>query len=494
MAVRAPDFRPELDWINTAGHPQTLADFRGRVLVLDFWTAGCINCQHMIPELEEVERLFPEEVVVVGVHAGKFIHERDTANVARACERLGITHPVVNDRQFRTWREYAVGAWPTLVIVSPTGYVLAEHRGEIEAERLAAGLERVVAQARETGTLEPRWSLPAGHPARLPEPGPLRFPAKVLAADDGRVFVADTGNHRIVELRLDDGDRARVVRVIGSGEARWEDGAEDAAAFHSPHGMALVDATLYVADTGNHLVRAVALETGEVRTVAGTGWQARPRDPDGPARDTSLNSPWALLPHDGALLVAMAGSHQIWRVEDRGRAEAFCGSGAEGLHDGTRAEAALAQPSALAGDGRHLWWADAEASAVRVLGPDGRTDTVVGTGLFDFGDRDGHGDAVRLQHPQGLAWWAREGALLVADTYNGRIRRLDPATRQVRTLAGAGEPGFADGDGEEARFWEPGGIAVLPGGEVALVADTNNHAVRRVALATGRVTTLRLEE
>ncbi len=133
MAVRAPDFRPELEWINTGGRRLTLADFRGRLLILDFWTAGCINCIHMIPELAEIERRFPDEVAIVGVHSGKFLSERETPNIARACERLGVHHPVVNDRQFRTWREYAVRAWPTLVLVSPDGYVLATQAGEVTA-------------------------------------------------------------------------------------------------------------------------------------------------------------------------------------------------------------------------------------------------------------------------------------------------------------------------------------------------------------------------
>jgi thiol-disulfide isomerase/thioredoxin len=494
MAVRAPDFRTELDWANTGGRHLTLADFRGRVLVLDFWTYGCINCLHMIPELEELERLFPDEVAVVGVHSGKFTNERGTANISRACERLGVTHPVLNDRQFRTWREYAVGAWPTLVIVSPTGYVLAQHAGEIEAEQLAAAVEKIVVAAREQGALVPSYSLPSGHDEQEPHPGVLRFPAGVHAAEDGRVFVSDTGNHRVLEIALEGEDRGRVVRVIGTGDAGFLDGPADEAELRSPHGLALVGTTLYVADTGNHLVRAVDLERDEVATVAGTGWQARPVSPAGPARETALNSPWDLLWDGETLVVAMAGNHQLWRIGvDSAHAAPYVGSGAEELHDGPLAMAALAQPSALASDGRVLWWADPESSAIRRAGPGDETATLVGTGLFDFGDRDGVGEEARLQHPQGLAWWAEGGALLVADTYNHRIKRLDPATREVRSLAGSGEAGREDGEAEEARFWEPGGIAVLPGGEAALVADTNNHALRRISLETGRVTTVRLE-
>ncbi len=497
MAVRAPDFRPELEWIHTGGRRLSLADFRGRVLLLDFWTYGCINCLHLVPELQEVERLFPaDELAVVGVHSGKFINERETTNVARACERLGVRHPVLNDRQFRTWREYAVRAWPTLVVVSPDGYVLHTHAGEITAERLAGILRPVVEDARAAGKPGAAAPLPPEPRTSPPAPGVLRFPAKVHAAPDGRLFVADTGHHRVLEVDVAaDGLSGRVLRSFGSGRAGWADGPAGEAELRSPYGLALAGGTLYVADTENHLVRAVELSEGGVETVAGTGAQARRLQQGGPARATALNSPWDLLWEDGALYVAMAGPHQIWRIDPAaGHAAPYVGSGAEELYDASLAMAALAQPSGLATDGARIYFADAEASAVRWAVPDGGTGTVVGTGLFDFGDRDGAGDEARLQHAQGLAWWPAERALLVADTYNHRVKRVDPATREARAFAGSGHPGLADGPAELARFWEPGGIAVTPDGARAYVADTNNHALRTVDLRTGRVDTVRLRE
>jgi thiol-disulfide isomerase/thioredoxin len=497
MAVRAPDFRPELEWIHTGGRRLALADFRGRVLLLDFWTYGCINCQHLLPELHEVERRFPaEELAVVGVHSGKFINERDTANIARACERLGVRHPVVNDRQFRVWREYAVRAWPTLVVVSPDGYVLHTRAGEITADRLAELLRGVVEDARAAGKLRASAPLPAEPRTAPPAPGVLRFPAKVHAAPDGRLFVADTGHHRVLEVDVAaDGLSGRVLRTFGSGRAGWADGPAGEALFSSPHGLAAAEGTLYVADTANHLVRAVELRDGSVRTVAGTGVQARRIEAGGPARTTPLNSPWDLLWVDGALLVAMAGPHQLWRIDPAaGRAEVWAGSGAEELYDAPLAMAALAQPSGLATDGERVYFVDPEASAVRRAVPGGETGTLVGTGLFDFGDRDGTGDDARLQHAQGLAWWPAERALLVADTYNHRVKRVDPATREARAFAGTGAPGLADGPPDRAGFWEPGGIAVSPDGARAWVADTNNHALRTIDLRTGHVGTVRLSE
>jgi thiol-disulfide isomerase/thioredoxin len=229
MAVRAPDFRPRLEWIHTGGRRLSLADFRGRVLLLDFWTYGCINCLHLIPELHEVERLFPaDELAVVGVHSGKFINERDTASVARACERLGVRHPVANDRQFRTWREYAVRAWPTLVVVSPDGYVLHTRAGDEARLQHAQGLA---------------W-----------------WPA------ERALLVADTYNHRV--KRVDSATR-EARAFAGSGDPGLVDGPAELARFREPGGIAVApDGTrAYVADTNNHALRTVDLRTGRVDTV-----------------------------------------------------------------------------------------------------------------------------------------------------------------------------------------------------------------------------------
>ena len=496
MAVRAPDFRPELEWINTGGRQLTLADFRGRVLVLDFWTYGCINCIHMIPELAELERRFPGEVTVVGVHSGKFVNERESANIARACERLGVHHPVLNDRQFRTWREYAVNAWPTLAVVSPDGYVLGMQAGEVTAEQLAPVVGRFIDALKASGKMGGGAPVPYEPQVQDPAPGILRFPAKVHAAADDRLYLSDTGHHRVLEIDLDaDGASGRVSRVFGSGQAGWMDGDAARAAFRSPHGLALAEGVLFVADTENHLVRAVSLADGRVGTVAGVGDQARQRYAGGPALETPLSSPWDLLWKDGRLYVAMAGPHQLWRIDPvAGAADVFAGSGAEELWDAPLAEAAMAQPSGLATDGVRIFFTDPEASAIRAAVPSGDVRTLVGTGLFDFGDRDGAGDEARLQHALGVAWWPRERTLLVADTYNHRVKTVSPETREAAAFAGAGEPGFADGGPEEARFWEPGGLAVTPDGRRAYVADTNNHALRVIDLDTREVRTVELRE
>jgi DNA-binding beta-propeller fold protein YncE len=320
-----------------------------------------------------------------------------------------------------------------------------------------------------------------------PSPSGLWYPGKVLAdAASNRLFVADSGHHRVVIATLD----GQVLDVAGTGTAGQADGGFGTAAFDTPQGLALDGETLYVADTGNHLIRTLELGARRVSTWLGTGRQAAWGAVGGVGRAAALNSPWDLALAGPTLYVAMAGTHQVWAADRASGAIApHAGSSAEGLHDNERRRAALAQPSGLAmGDDGALYVADAEVSAVRAVepGPEGRVRTLVGRGLFTFGDRDGTGPDVRLQHPLGVA--SRGGLLYVADTFNHKIRVLDLASLEVRTLAGTGRPGLADG--APGALAEPGGLSVA--GDRVFIADTNNHLMRMLDLSTGMLATLPL--
>jgi sugar lactone lactonase YvrE len=436
--------------------------------------------------LRRLERKWSDELAVVGVHSPKFIAEQETEAVRQAIRRLNVGHPVLNDRDFRLWRSYAVRAWPTLMFVDPEGKVIGKHEGELPFDPFDRLVAEMVAEFDARGILDRR---PLAVAADVPGAAtPLRFPGKVLAdAAGGRLFVSDTGHDRIVVADLE----GRVRQVIG-GSRGLGDGDASTAAFQQPQGLALDGETLYVADTENHAVRAVDLPTGRVSTLAGTGQQLVGPRVGGPARATALGSPWDLTLLDGILYIAMAGTHQLWSMRlGSGEVHPHTGNGAEALVDGPRAEASMNQPSGLTTDGLHLYVADSEASAIRRVALDrgGEIRTIVGEGLFEFGDVDGVGPAkVRLQHPLGVVW--QEDVLYVADTYNHKIKRLDPRTADCRTWLGDGTPGAADGDGPAARFAEPSGIGIA--GRRVYIADTNNHAVRVADLDTGRVTTLPL--
>ncbi|HWS54953.1 MAG TPA: thioredoxin-like domain-containing protein [Pyrinomonadaceae bacterium] len=512
--VRAPELEGGRGWLNTDA-PLSLAALRGKVVLLDFWTYGCINCLHVIPDLQKLEAKYARQLVVIGVHSAKFDNEKETENIRRVILRYQIEHPVVNDADFRIWRSYAVRAWPTQVLIDPAGYVVGQAAGEGHYAALDEAVGQLVEEFRKRGALDERPLKLALERAKVGDL-PLAFPGKILADGKGdRLYVADSNHHRVVVTRLD----GTLVDTIGTGERGARDGAFDRATFYRPQGLALAGGALYVADTSNHLIRRVDLKARTVETLAGTGEQLRDYGVrGGPARATPLSSPWDLLVDGRALYVAMAGPHQIWRLDLRSnQLSVFAGTGREARLDGPRDEAAFAQPSGLASDGRALYVADSESNIIRAIalrgaargsaisagdatrgeaapppfgseadaGPEVRT--LVGGDLFEFGDRDGRGDDVRLQHPLGLAF--HDGRLYVADTYNHKIKLLDPRARAARTFAGTGRPGQEDG--ETPSFYEPGGLAVARGR--LYVADTNNHAVRVVDLKTRRTTTLKLD-
>lgn len=436
----------------------------------------------------EVERQFSDVLVTIGVHSPKFTAERVDANVRQAVLRYEIEHPVVNDPELIMWRTYAVRAWPTLVFIDPEGRIAGVHEGEASAAGLSGVIRRLVEEHEAKGVLD-RSPVVALRPMPRPETT-LAFPGKVLADPASRrLVIADSGHHRLVVVRPDGSE----ATAIGSGRPGLADGPAHNAEFRHPQGMALAGDTLYVADTGNHAIRQVDLRSGQVVTIAGTGQFGTSYAGPGPARQVDLRSPWALALRGEVLFIAMAGMHQIWTLDlNQGWLAPYAGSGMEGVQGGRLDRAWFAQPSGLSTDGTVLYVACSEASAVRVVdlppGDDLRVHRLVGIGLFDFGDVDGIGDQVRLQHPLDVAW--HDGLLYIADSYNHKIKRFDPTTRRCESWLGDGQPGQRDGSGSGARFYEPGGVSAGDG--VLYVADTNNHAVRVADLATGWVTTLPL--
>ena len=468
MAVRAPELDIEgVEWLNTPA-PIPLEALRGRIVILDFWTLCCINCMHILPMLARIEDEFPADVAVIGVHSPKFAHERKVEAARAAVLRYGIRHPVIHDPRMLLWKQYAVRAWPTLVFVDPAGYVLGQNSGEPDPDKLSEVVGRMVMQAGELGVLHPAATPLSAEPE--PE-GRFRFPGKIRPVPGrGRRWVlADAGHHQVVLLDDAGGELAR----FGSGEPGFADGPAFAATFRDPQGVAADEAALWVADTGNHAIRRIDLATGEVRTIAGTG--RRGRMLGAAASGIALASPWDVLPYGGGVLFANAGTHQLGALDPgSGEVERLAGSGAENLKDGPAGEAQLAQPSGLALAGDVLVFADSETSAIRQLDlATMRVNTLVGTGLFDFGLVDGPFAKARLQHPLGVAVLP-DGTILAADSYNDSLRVLDPARRMVRDL----DDGFTcEDDVCLPKGGEPAGAWPDPHAPRILAVETNRHRI-----------------
>ena len=462
-----PGFDGAGPWLNV-DRPLSLADLRGRVVIVDFWTSCCINCLQALPTLQKIEDAFRGlPLVVVGVHSPKFDEEEDAERLVDIVLDNRIAHPVASDAKMKVWRAWGVEAWPTIAVLDTNGKALWAGAGEPDFDELSAVVRSVMREARDEGTLA------KGDFERLrPEKdtaGVLRYPGKVIGLADGGMAIADTGHHRIVIVDRD----GKVELIAGSGEAGKSDGPLEKATFTRPQGMTEALGDLYVADTGSHAIRKIDRRAKTVTTVAGTGelgGRLQSNAPH-PALSLALRSPWDLAAAGEMIFVALAGSHQIGLfLPKTGQLRLFAGSGAEARRDGEALDAAFAQPSGLAFDKARgeLFVLDSETSSVRAVDvAKGTVRTVVGKDLFVFGDVDGDRETARLQHPIGLA--LGDGGLYVADSYNSKVKRIDPVTGATKTLFGGRDDAMVD---------EPAGLAVI--GADLVVADTNHHRLVRV--------------
>lgn len=473
--IHAPELPDNLEWFNTAA-PLRLADHRGKVVLLDFWTYCCINCMHILPDLAYLEQKYPDGLTVIGLHSPKFPNERVGKQLQKAINRYNIRHPVANDPQFTVWQSYGIRAWPSIVFIDPAGYVVGILSGEGRREQLDTLIAEYLATAEQEG-LRVRRQVPL---QLLPEPtGVLKFPGKVHATAE-RLYISDSGHHRVLVS-----DWAGTIQhIYGSGEPGLKDGFYEKAQFNDPQGLVAVGDTLYVADTLNHAVRSINLTSGHVTTVAGTGEQGRYTGNhfEKPLQ-APLNSPWDLAHHRGVLYIAMAGQHQIWSMDLATQViGVYAGSGREDIIDGTARYSAFAQPSGLTlDDNERLYVADSETSAIRSIRlAHVAVSTLVGRGLFEFGDRDGVGKQARLQHVLGVAWDGRRQGLWIADTYNSKLKWLDIRDDRVtyKPLA--------------CQLDEPGGLSLS--GHTLWIANTNAHQILRYDIEQHQCTPLKLSE
>lgn len=464
--MRAPELSGD-DWIGTGGINLTLEDLRGRIVLLDFWTLCCVNCHHVLAELRPIEEKYADCLTVIGVHSPKFEHEKSFRAVRSAVDRHGVEHPVLNDSTMSTWATYGIRAWPTLVLIDPSGSIVAEFSGEGHAHAIDSMVGELVRHHESAGTLV-RGRGPY-IPAETPRT-PYLQPGKIVDLGNGSLIISETGSHRLAIAPIDLPHQPR--RLIGAATRGCTDGSADEATFNEPSGIAKLPAEiaaevgydLVIADSANHLLRGVDSASGEVRTVAGTGAQWMQGDAtSGDARSTPLSTPWDVLWWQNVIYVAMAGDHRIWTFDPL--RESVCvvaGTSQEGLVDGSSAEAWFAQPSALEVVGDELWILDAETSAVRRLADD-RVDTIVGRGLFEFGHIDGLWSDALLQHPLGLTA-VPDGRVIVADTYNGAVRVLDPVSQRISTIV-------SDLD-------EPSDVVVLRNNELLVLEGGSGRVTR----------------
>ena len=456
---RAPEFPAGLEWFNVK-EPVSLADQAGRLVLMEFSTFSSINCQHVFQDLDALHRRFRKELVIISVHSPKFTAEKKRSHVQKAINRLHIKHPVVHDPDLKLWNMYGTKCWPTQILLDTEGNVLGAMTGDGKKSQM-----ELIIQYHLGRNSEPPGGRQMSFSAQLaPEaPSVLSFPGRIVATQD-KLFIADSGHNRILVVS----SSGQVVRQYGSENAGFIDGNGSTAAFDNPQGMVLADDFLYVADTGNHAIRRIHIRSNDVVTIAGTGnagTSATVVDIPGTPLTVSMSSPTDVVFKNGKLYIAMAGSHQIWRLSlIANTIEVFSGSGYEDLQDGPPGSAAFSQPSGLALLENRLYCVDASASAIREIDMDsGVVNTLVGEGLFEFGDSDGAGAAARLQHPLDIVADPAHNMLWVADTLNNKIKRIGVSTNYVSSTSC------------DRQLDEPGGLAFHD--DTLYIANTHAHEI-----------------
>jgi len=480
---QAPTLRTGLDWLNTEA-PLTLADLKGKFVLLNFWTYSSVNCVNVFAELKALQKKYPRELVIVGIHSPKYPVQRYTDNVKEAVIRYSLDYPVVNDASLRIWRDYDIHAWPTVILIDPEGKIVHKQIGE----NIYPAVDKELRTRISHGGYFIRTNPVSLRLERHKEPlTSLLFPGKVLATDDERLFIADSGHNRIL---ITDG-QGRIQDTIGSGAPGLQDGAFETTRFTDPQGMVRQGDSLYIADAGNHAIRRADLKARKVVTIAGTGRRSLSRFPEGAGTAVDLNYPTDLTWVGEQLYIAMTGAHQIWTLDLRdGNIKVYAGSGIENLLDGPLRKSAFAQPAGIVPSENAVYVLDSEVSAIRRVGLflGAQVETMAGKGLHTYGDEEGGPEQARLQHPLGLC--RTPESLLIADTYNNKIRVFSLSDNTLTTLSGDARRGYRDGPFHRALFNGPGGVSYM--NNRVFIADTNNHCIRILDLENKRVGTLSL--
>jgi thiol-disulfide isomerase/thioredoxin len=441
------------DWLNTS-RALTPDDLKGRVVLVDFWTYCCINCIHVIPKLQKLEREFGHDLTVIGVHSAKFANEGDPDNIREAIQKFGIEHAVVNDADFRIWNTFGINAWPTLLLIGPDGLMEEVYRGEGDVDAMRRDIQQLLRKNKDVV----KTPLPLALEKSKVPPTILRFPTKLDSDGQDTLVISDSGHQRILTVDI---KTERITHTIGSGKQGFKDGSFTEAMFNNPQGVLIDGNQIFVADTGNHRLRVIDLEKERVSTLAGTGERGGyTLFGKGNAMKTALASPWdlAFYPDMDHIVIANAGTHQLWEYDRKRRTlDIIAGSGRESIDDGKQPYNSLSQPSGLSAQDDKLYFVDAETSSLRVF--DGKEiKTLIGSGLFDFGLKDGVEGTALMQHPVGL--YADEDMVYIADTFNNKLRAYRGDTLSTVSLNGLKEPSD-----------------VLRLKDMLYIADTNNHRI-----------------
>jgi len=471
-------------WLNTTS-PITQSQFTGKFTLLSFFRFSSIQSVHIIDDLKKLQQKYADQLIVVGVNSPRFPYEGTDTMLRESIQRYGITFPIINDATHQLWARFKISAWPTHILLAPDGTSIINRPGENLFDSIDSMMSSQIARWTSDRLLTPsRFQYSMTAPLRTD----LVFPKKISAdSERGRIVISDTNHHRILIASPD----GKIISSIGTGSPGFSDGSFATAQFRSPAGTVVKGNRIYVCDEGNHAIREIDGFRKTVRTLAGTGSMGLFTMQSGTGNSVQLNSPRDIAWYKGKLIVAMSGWHQLWQIDPTtGYCVPFAGNQAETLFDGPPSTSSFSEPSGIFSDSRSLFIADSGNNAIRQFTstPINLIETLVGRGPIQFGDVDGSSSMARLQYPLGIV--GHKGKLYIADSYNHKIKVYDLNTGRLTTLAGSGIPGHRDAPKTAAQFSEPSGICQLE--NTLFVADSNNHVIRKIDIASANVTTITL--
>lgn len=488
--IKAKEFPKGFTWLNTE-KPLPLEKLKGHIIILDFWTYCCINCMHILPDLEYIEKKYKSKpVVVIGVHSAKFEEEADEKNIGQAILRYEIKHPVIVDRKMEIWNQYGISGWPTIVVIDPQGSIVYHQSGEGQTESLVETIDTLLEYYWKKGFLA-KEKIEIKQPAAK-EKSTLSYPGKISFSPDKKSFVLSNSNRNkilIVDLK------GKVLDEIGSEKKGLKDGSFSVSQFNRPQGVCWTKEGIYVCDTENHSLRFIDLKNKKVSIVAGTGKQEHWPSDGGKATQTDLSSPWDIGERGGLFYITMAGLHQIWVFDPKSdHIRPFAGNGREDIIDGTLLDSSFAQPSGITVLDGNIYVADSEVSGIRKIDIMGNSVTTIsGKGLFEFGFKDGPAKDALFQHPLGICA-GEKNILYVADTYNNAIRKIDLEKEEVSTIIKKNQNKICMINDKECNIlglWEPSDVKYLDG--KLYITDTNNHLVRVFDLEKNKLENLEIK-
>lgn len=464
-------------WLNVL-QPLKIDDLNGKITILHFWNASCIDCIDAINKLKDLNDRFPNSFAIIGVHIPVFENEKNLNIVKKAIIKYDINYPVINDKNHELLNKFKITKSPTFLIFNINGKLKQNFDGK-NAEKNAIELATKL-------YFKNKFSL-SNHqiPVVLEKDSSisniLSVPSKIIYVDKfafknriiPAIIIANSGQNSIIVTNLS----GEIIVKIGNGHRGFVDDDLINSRFYNPQSIVYHDKKIYVADTGNNSLRLIDLENNIVKTLLGNGSKGdifAKKKTVVMGNDTNLSLPNDLefYPDKSMLAISNAGTNQILGYDIKNKnIIILAGNGEHDELDGVYPNNSLKQINDMAVDGDKLYLIDGLTSSIRVLNRDGFLKTLY--------NGKSPSNITKLQNPRAII--ADETGIYISDSLNHAIKKFDYNSLQITKLFG-GERG--DKIGDFTTFDEPNGIFGII--DKFFIADSGNNRIIEVNRASGK--------